>query len=103
MQSTLWERLFRTFIGDQVSVRLSEPDLWLTLAIGMGFGVLTILILILLGRYFVRWGYEEVWISRGRDSLDRRKRRSNATGSPVRGIRTRRQRRLPERPAKEGE
>lgn len=41
---------------------------------GVMFGVFVVGLFLLLGRYFVRWGYEEIQISRGRDSFGRRKR-----------------------------
>lgn len=73
VQSSLWERLFGSLLGKALEPTVDPLSSLVHILGGVMFGVLTIGLLILIGKYFIRWGYEEITIKRGKGSLDRRK------------------------------
>lgn len=87
MRSSFWSDVFSRLFSFGSHPPIQDP--WvLTGVITLGFilGLVLMAALILIGKYFLRWGYEEISIRRGKDSW--------GSNSPVllRGTRRRRRR-----------
>jgi len=96
VHNTLWERLVGNLFGRALEPGVEPLASLIHILGGVMFGILVITLLLLIGRYFVRWGYEEITIRRGRDSLARRKDRARRLAKTREGPRGVRHRRKPE-------
>lgn len=87
--STLWDRLVVNFLGKALEPAVDPLTRLVEILGGLVFGVLVIGLVIVILRYFVRWGYEEISIKRGRDSFGRRV--SDKPRPPSKSARTKRE------------
>lgn len=94
MPSSFWERMAVSVLGGAYT-RQDSPLTELSVMLFSIMGYLVVMgIFVLIGRYFFRWGHEQIHIIRGRDSLGSFKRKRPSVSRSSKPVKRRRRRLL---------